>query len=144
MNLDEAFSQLLDELIPEDSGRRMPGAGSLGLGARLRRDAPEIMPAVDAGLQSLHERALAQGAAGFGALPAADRVASLQALSEEQPGLIPALLFHLSRCYYAHPKVLSALGMPGRPPYPEGYEMEPNDLGLLDAVRERGRLYREA
>jgi hypothetical protein len=58
--------------------------------------------------------------------------------------LIPAIQFHVYRFYYETPEVLEALGMPGRPPHPEGYEMEENDLGLLEAVRARKKIYRDA
>ena len=118
----------------------MPSAGSLGLGSQLREEAPEIAPLIDGLLEALDEGAAARGADGFGALAPQDRVA----LVEEQAAVVPAILFHLYRTYYARPEVLGALGMPPRPPYPEGYELEPGDLGLLDPVRSREKLYRDA
>lgn len=139
----EELSSLLDVLIPADAERGMPGAGALGLSPELCRSAPEILPLVDAGLRTLHAGARAAGAPDFASLPGTERVAAVRALSEAEPALLPALLFHLCRLYYAHPTMLAALGMPPRPPHPEGYEMEPNDLGLLDAVRARERIYRE-
>ena len=143
MNAEETLSSLLDVLIPPCAERGMPGAGALGLGARLREEVPDIAPLVDAGTQTLHERAVERGAADFPSLAADARSDLVQALSEEQPVLLPAILFHLYCAYYAHPDVLGALGMPPRPPYPEGYEVGPSDLTLLDAVRAREKLYRE-
>ena len=32
------------------------------------------------------------------------------------------------------PQVVEGLGLEARPPHPKGYEMEPNDLGLLDGA----------
>ncbi len=125
---------VLDTLIPPCEERGMPGAGALGLAGELPRD--ELGPVIDPGLQAL--------GADFASSSLEARQARLEALSGEQPAFVPALLFHLYRCYYAQPAVLEALGMPGRPPHPEGYAMEENDLGLLAAVRARGRQYRDA
>lgn len=143
MSADETLSSLLDLLIPPCSERRMPGAGALGLGGQLRENAPELVPLIDGGLAALNEAAGARGAASFGSLDPDARVAVVQELSEAQPMLLPALLFHLYRIYYAQPQVLGALGMPPRPPYPEGYEIAPSDFTLLDGVRSRGKLYRD-
>jgi hypothetical protein len=143
VNADLTLSSLLDTLIPPSEERGLPGAGALGLGPKLRRDVPEIVPLIDAGLEALDAAARDGGAADFGSLAPEVRARHLDSIAGEHPALVPAILFHLYRAYYAEPAVLSGLGMPGRPPWPEGYEMEPDDFGLLDAVRARERFYRE-
>ena len=45
--------------------------------------------------------------------------------------------------YYQNPAVVTALGLEPRPPHPDGYELEPGDLGLLADVRKSGKLYRD-
>jgi hypothetical protein len=40
--------------------------------------------------------------------------------------------------------VLLALDLEPRPPHPKGFTMPENDLGLLDPVRARGKLWRDA
>ena len=146
MNAEETLSSLLDEMIPPSPDRGMPGAGavSLGLGPRIRAEVPDIAPLVDSALAALHAKALERGAESFAGLAAEDRTALVKQLADEQPMVIPALQFHLYCFYYAMPEVLEALGMPGRPPHPDGYEMEENELGLLEAVRAREKIYREA
>lgn len=47
-------------------------------------------------------------------------------------------------CYYRDDRVMRALGLEPRPPYPKGFEVEPGDWSLLDPVRARGRIWREA
>jgi hypothetical protein len=74
----------------------------------------------------------------FVALARPDR----QALLAEQPFVFP-LMLHTFVGYYQTPRVVEALGLEARPPHPQGYAMEPNDLSLLDPVRRRPRLYRE-
>ena len=57
-------------------------------------------------------------------------------------------LTYLSRiilqCYYRDDRVMRSLGMEPRPPYPKGFEVEQGDWSLLDPVRARPKLYRDA
>ena len=57
-------------------------------------------------------------------------------------------LAHLTRiilqCYYRDDRVMRSLGMEPRPPFPKGFEVEQGDWSLLDPVRARPKLYREA
>jgi hypothetical protein len=57
-------------------------------------------------------------------------------------------LTHLSRvilqCYYRDDRVMRSLGMEPRPPFPKGFELEQGDWSLLDPVRARPKLYRDA
>jgi hypothetical protein len=143
VNPDDTLTSVLDVIIPPSEARGMPGAGSLGLAERLREAAPELSPVLDPVLDSLNERARERDGHDFASLAPDDRRELLEAVSADQPVFLPTLLFHVYQAYYAHPTVLEALGMPPRPPYPLGYEIEPDDFGLLDAVRSRKRLYRE-
>ncbi len=59
----------------------------------------------------------------------------------------PALT-HLTRtilqCYYRDDRVMRSLDMEARPPFPKGFEVEQGDWSLLDPVRARPKLYRDA
>jgi len=141
------LNAVLDEIIPEDPARGMPGAGSLDLAPRIAESARSIEALIAAGLSELDRRAREQGAGGFASLPPAARRSALEALGASEPGLagfLPNVVFHTYQAYYQHPRVLEALGLEPRPPHPKGYATEPNDLRLLEAVRARGPLYREA
>jgi hypothetical protein len=50
----------------------------------------------------------------------------------------------VSRAYYRDDRVLKSIGMDARPPFPQGYEVEQGDWSLLDPVRSRGIMYRDA
>ena len=138
------LSAVLDTLIPPSRERGLPGAGALGLAQHLRDAVPELSALVDPALAELDARARESDAAGFAALTLEARHAALCELSERQPALLPGLLFQTYRAYYSHPTVLSALGVPPRPPHPEGYEIGADDLSLLENVRSRRKLYRDA
>ena len=130
---------LLDELVPPSEDGRFPGAGALGLAARLE-EAAERTP----GLRRALGEALGMLAAcGFAALPRPERLLRLQALAQDAPAVFQTLLVHAYRDYYQHPRVVEALGLEPRPPFPKGFEVAPSDLTLLDPVRRRRKMYRD-
>lgn len=89
------------------------------------------------GLSELDHQARRRNASSFAALSRGDKV---QLLNEW--GFVLPLSLHAFTGYYQHDRVVVALGLEARPPHPKGYEMKPNDLTLLDAVRRRPKLYR--
>ena len=140
------LTALLDTIIPPSADGRLPGAGAAGLAAYLDeavRKAPDLGPVLEQGLADLDRLARERGGGDFASLDAAVRAETLEALSSRQPGFLPTLSFHVYAGYYQSPRVAEVLGT--RPaPFPDGYEVEPNDLSLLDPVRERAPLYRGA
>ena len=58
-----------------------------------------------------------------------------------------AALMHLTRivlqCYYRDDRVMRALDMEVRPPFPKGFDLEQGDWSLLDPVRARPKLFRD-
>ncbi len=135
------LTSVLDEIIPPSDDGRMPGAGQLGLvgyiDAALQKT-PEFRTMIVQGLADLDAQARGRGAPSFAALCREDK---LQLLNEW--GFVLPLTLHAYTGYYQHPRVIAALGLEPRPPHPEGYKMEPNDLTLLDVVRRRPKLYRD-
>jgi hypothetical protein len=137
------LSAVLDELIPARDAS-LPGAGGLGVGGYVEDRLGDATPLVAAGLAALEAFARDRHASDFAALPAAERRTLLASIDEEHPGFLSCLVFHTYTGYYQHPKVAVAIGLPPRPPHPEGYELEAGDLGLLDGVRRRAKFYRDA
>ena len=124
------LTAVLNGIIPASPERGLPGAGELGLAEVLDdvlEDSAELRPLIARGLALADERG----------------VADLAALDADVPGFLPSLVFHTYMAYYQDPRVQRALGLEARPPHPLGYEMEPNDLSLLDPVRERPKLFRD-
>jgi len=137
---------VLDLLIPPSSDGRMPGAGEVGIGARIdelaQRD-PGLRAVVVAGVAALDALAHASGASGFETLAGAARLAALHEIATREPGFVPSLIFHTYAGYYQQGRVLEGLGLDPRPPFPIGHQLEPFDETLLDPVRRRAKLYRE-
>jgi len=133
---------VLDEIIPPSEDGRLPGAGELGLGPKIEAALAEALD-LPKGLEALDEVARRSGAERFAALEGAARTEALTEYAEAAPGFLPGLIFHTYTSYYQHARVVEALGLEARPPHPKGYEMEENDLSLLDPVRARPPLYRK-
>ena len=81
-------------------------------------------PFVQAGLQAVHDAALAQRPGG----PRRDcRRTPASKWSKSQlaahPMLMIGVALHLYPAYYQHPRVLEGLGEPPRAPFPEGYDL---------------------
>ena len=126
---------VLDTIIPASRQRGMPAAGQIGVAEHVLQ-ATDLLPVVAAGLSALID-------AGFDDLDPPQRVGALNELAGSQPGFLPLLLFQTYQGYYQNAATLEALGLPPRPPHPLGYEIEENDLSLLEPVRAREKLYRE-
>lgn len=45
--------------------------------------------------------------------------------------------------YYQDDRVMTAIGLPPRPAWPEGYDIEPTDWTLVAPVRARGPIWRD-
>jgi len=131
------FAAFLDTLIPpsaaSESRGKLPGAGSLGLApgvAAAIRSSAQLAPVVEAGLAAIRSE-------GFAALELSRRVELVEAQLGAHPDLIRAITTPLYYAYYQHPTVLIGLGVPPRPPFPEGYEVEATDPALLALLRSR-------
>jgi hypothetical protein len=137
------LSAVLDCLIPEDPARGLPSAGALGLADYVASRLGDALALIRPGLAALDAGARARAGKPFAELDRAQRDALLHAHAANDPGFTPALVFHSYAGYYQNAAVLEALGLPGRPPHPQGYEIGPDDPQLLDPVRARAPFYRE-
>jgi hypothetical protein len=137
---------LLDELIPASVDGRLPGAGTLGVGADVEaavRATPALGPVIASGLSTLEAIARKHEAGGFAALSPADRIAVLRELEAADAAFVPTVMMLAYVAYYGNDRVLVALKTEARAPHPRGYEVEADDPALLDPVRARGKLYRD-
>src|SRR5262249_33350261 len=152
---EDVLRALLDEVIPPSADGRLPGAGGLDLighVARTVRQTPMLAPLVEYGLSAIAELAGTRGPGGAAAPSPAARAAPPAQLAPGPPrgsaagdGFSrPALLSLASPGYSQPPRGVGALGLEARPPHPKGYAMEAFDTTLLDPVRRRGKIYRDA
>jgi hypothetical protein len=141
------LTTLLDVVIPESRDGRLPAAGALELTSHIVRSVERtrmLRPVIDYGLSTLADMALKRNPGGWAALSRDERTALFEEFTAGDQFFRPAFLFLVYSGYYTAPRVVEALGLEMRPPHPQGYALEPEDLSsLLEPVRRRGTMYRD-
>ena len=128
------------EIIPASLEFDVPGADDSAIQAdivaTLGRDAGLVREALDQ-LARLAGRPLAS-------LDPARREAVAMELRATGGAAVAALTRVVLQCYYRDDRVVRALGLEPRPPYPKGHVLEDGDWSLLDPVRARPPMWRRA
>lgn len=125
-----ALKALVEYIIPASEVFNQPGA-----------DDPEILKDIMASGSNLQVRlSTALAYLTEGTLVDSAKVEAFRHTFPVEAELIQNLTI---QCYYRDERVMSALNIDVRAPFPEGYTQEPNDLSLLDSVRKRGEIYRK-
>jgi len=138
--------EVLDEIIPPSADGSFPGAGELGVGeqvADVLAQQPEFGRVIEQGLASIRRLAESRNSSGFGGLSRSERAALLREIEAAEPAFFGALVMHTYFGYYTDRRITDRLGV-RNPPQPDGYDLEPGDLSLLDPVRARPKLWRDA
>ncbi|MFQ5874991.1 MAG: gluconate 2-dehydrogenase subunit 3 family protein [Dehalococcoidia bacterium] len=141
----DLMRDILNRIIPASGG--FPGAGDLDvtgyIDAAVGRSA-ESKRLFGEGLAQIQVASGALGAEAFATLSNAKKDAVLRQVESRCPAFFQALVRHTYEGYYTNPKIAKLLGPGVRPPQPLGHDVEHGNLGLLENVKKRGRVYREA
>jgi len=135
---------VLDLIVPPHAARGLPGASEVGVPAHLATRAPDALAALRDELDALECAARKRHGQGFAALAPAVRQVLVDGIRAAEPAFMSRLALETVTCYYLDDRVLRAIGMEARPPWPKGYTVMQGDLALLDPVRARGRIWRDA
>jgi hypothetical protein len=133
----EFLRAFLNLIIPARAD--LPAAGDLGLGPEIvaAASAGGDAEALGAGLDEVQRAAAAHGAGGLAALDPAAARAVIETVSASRPMFMFTVCRYLYLAYYQDPRVLVALGEPARPPFPDGFELEPMSPDLLALLESR-------
>ena len=137
--------EVLDEIIPPSADGSFPGAGELGVGEQVEdvlAQQPEFGRVIEQGLASIRRLAESRNPSGFGGLSRSERAALLREIEAAEPAFFGALVMYTYFGYYTDRRITDRLGV-RNPPQPDGYDLEPGDLSLLDPVRARPKLWRD-
>ena len=126
-------------MVPASGEYGVPGADDAAIFADIVRSLDRDRDAVRAALVMLREIA-GDDFAGLDESKA--EAAAMTLLSREGPTMT-ALGRAVLQCYYRDDRVVRALGLEPRPPYPKGHVLEQGDWALLDVVRGRPRMWRD-
>jgi len=128
-NLD-LLKALAARLIPASAEYGVPGA-----------DDPEIFVGIAAALAPNMD-AIARPLRDLGAEAVAGE--PLDALMGRLGAAFGLIAVAVIQAYYRDDRVMRALDLEPRPPFPKGYVIPEGDFTLVDPVRARGRIWRDA
>lgn len=126
-------------MIPASPDHNLPGADDPAIFRTIIDRASRMPEAIHPALAQVDDMA----GGSYTAADPAVKLAVLNRLQQEHPALAGALVSAVAPSYYEDDRVLTSVGYPARPPFPEGHEVEPGDWSLLDPVRARGPFYRK-
>jgi hypothetical protein len=122
-------------MIPPSEAFAVPGADDPAIFAVIVRSLGRVTAAVRTALAALGND--------FTDLDNAVADAATNAVLARDDKLSTALGRVVLQCYYRDDRVLEALGLEARAPFPKGHVLEQGDWSLLDAVRSRPALWRD-
>ncbi len=136
------FDVVLDQLIPEDPTRKKPSAADVGVFEYILERYPESFEEIGRQLTELDAQASSSHQTRYTELNRELQDETLNQLHEQDRRFLLILALPAVECYYLDNRVMAAIGLPARAPYPEGFTVHRGDLSLLDPVRERGQIWR--
>jgi hypothetical protein len=126
-------------MVPASGEYGVPGADDAAIFADIVGSLDRDRDAVRAALVMLRE--IAGG--DFAGLDESKAEAAAMTLLRREDPVVTALGRAVLQCYYRDDRVMRALGLEPRPPYPKGHVLEQGDWALLDMVRGRPRMWRD-
>lgn len=132
------LAALLDTLVPASDDGAMPSAADVGFDAYLLTQAADFVPLLISALERFEPS--------FVDLPLAGRCERVREFSANDPLLFQALLTRVYDCYYQNDRVRLQIGVVTGAPFPQGNQVPPGDLSLLDPVitHSKRHVYRKA
>jgi hypothetical protein len=140
----ELLRAILNRLIPASGS--FPGAGDLGITNYLDKviaRSAELRRLFTQGLAQIEISSRPPSGQGFADLSDQQQDTVLRHVEATNADFFSTLVTHTYSGYYSHPVIIGLLGLEVRPPQPQGYQLEPLDLSLLNAIKQRGPLYRQ-
>ena len=137
------FVAILDMIIPASDDGRFPSAADMDVLGYIAKTDPQLLDTVRTELDRLN--AVSEDLYGvvFGDAGETHRQGLLDEKRGVEPQFLGGLALQTVTLYYQDDRVMEAIGMEARPPFPKGFEVVAGDLSLLDPVRARGQIYRD-
>ena len=126
-------------MIPAAAEYDVPGADDEAIFSDIVRSLGRDQNDVRKALTMLRELA----GDNFAALVDAEAEATAMVLLRREVPEITALGRAVLQCYYRDDRVVRSLGLEPGAPYPRGHVLQQGDWSLLDAVRNRPRMWRD-
>jgi hypothetical protein len=127
-------------MIPASKEFSVPSADDPAIFADIVASLGRDLSVVQTALSEL--TALAGGP--FADLESGRREAVVAAFRERGGASVATLSRVILQCYYRDDRVVRSLGLEPRAPFPKGHVLEQGDWSLLDPVRARPKMWRDA
>jgi hypothetical protein len=126
-------------MIPESAALGVPGADDPAIVADIVTSAGRDLPLLRQALAAI----AAKSAGAFAGLDSDAREALINDYTAAGGAAAETLGRVIVSAYYRDDRVLLALGLEARAPFPKGHALEQGDWSLLDAVRKRAPFWRD-
>ena len=137
------FVTILDMIIPASDDGRFPSAADMDVLSYIVKTEPELLDTIRIELDRLNAVSKDLHGMVFGDADGIARQGLLDEVRGVEPQFLGGLALQTVTLYYQDDRVMEAIGLEARPPFPKGYEVVAGDLSLLDPVRARGQVYRD-
>ncbi len=137
------LTTLLDMIIPASVDGRFPSAAKMDVLGYIVKVDPKLLETVRDELDRLNTLSKDLHGMLFGDVHETERQELLDEIRGKDPHVFRGLAIQTATFYYQDDRVMEAIGMEARPPFPKGYEVVAGDLSLLEPVRARGQVYRD-
>ena len=139
----QALQILVGLMIPASREYGVPGADDPAIFDEIVVAAKADFSLVADGLKALEDLSIPYHGEGFAALDDSSRVEVAHDFARAQAPYVSAIVTIAAQYYYSDARVMRALGMEVRAPFPEGFAVEQGDWSLLDPVKQRPKFYRK-
>ena len=134
----DILKSLFDRIIPASADNRFPSAADPLIFEDFLASSGRFREMISTAILLLQELS----GADYCELSEADADRVTQQFYGNRTGPVTTLLSLLAQCYYRDDRVLEAIGLEPRAPFPKGFEVENGDWELLEPVKNRGPIYR--
>lgn len=135
---------LVGAVIPANTEYGTPSADDPDIAADILASARPYHATVASALHQVESIAAERYATAYADLDADTRARLASDLSRSRFVGLGTLVTITAQCYYRDDRVMRSLGMEPRSPYPDGFDIPQGDWSLLDPVRRRGKIYKDA
>lgn len=131
-------------VIPASSDHGVPGADDPDIAADILATARPYQATVAVALAQIQSIAGERYDTAYEDLDTATRAKLANEATRSRFAGVGTLVTITAQCYYRDDRVMQSLGMEPRSPYPDGFDIPQGDWSLLDPVKRRGKIYKDA
>jgi hypothetical protein len=134
---------LVDMIIPASDEYMLPSANDEKIFADILLSAGAYQTKISRALSALEQICHDQFDHDFTELDTTEKSAAVDLFRQDYRAGSDLIATVTAQCYYRDDRIMAALDMETRPPFPEGYEVDEGNWSLLDPVRNLPPIYRK-